>query len=87
MNTDQSLKTTAERIVKREGVCGGDACVHGTRIPVWSIIESWRFGVTEAELPMHFTTSITPEDVQAAFGYFRAHPEEIEEAIQKNQEA
>ena len=37
-------------ITKKEGVCGGDACVEGTRIPVWTLVEFRKAGAEDAYL-------------------------------------
>lgn len=80
MSIEQSVTTATERIVKREGVCGGDACVRGTRIPVWSI-ESWKRGVGQQDLEGYFTTPLTARDIQAALDYYRENTEEVEHQI------
>ena len=37
-------------IEKTPGVCGGSACIAGTRIAVWGIVEASRLGYSEADL-------------------------------------
>jgi len=74
-------------IQKSPDICGGDACIRDTRIPVWSLVTATRLGTTEEELLTYFVTPLSPADVQAALGYFEKHPEEIENEIRLNQDA
>lgn len=73
-------------ITKTPGICSGDACIAGTRIPVWGLIESRRLGISEAQLLDDYP-HISAADLVNAWAYADAHSEEIEEAIRKNQEA
>ena len=82
----QSLTNKPLGITKTPGVCGGDACIAGTRIPVWGLIESHRLGISEAQLLDDYP-HISAADLVNAWAYADAHSEEIEEAIRKNQEA
>lgn len=74
-------------IQKTAEICGGDACVRNTRIPVWSLVVAQRLGVADADLLHYFVTPLSAADVEAAFAYFEKHPEEIEEEIRLNREA
>src|ERR1700687_4171994 len=42
--------STAGRIVKSPGVCGGRACIRGTRITVWGLDAYKRQGLSDAEI-------------------------------------
>ncbi|WP_395744277.1 DUF433 domain-containing protein [Prosthecobacter sp.] len=68
------------------GVCGGDACIASTRIPVWSLEQSRRLGFTEEELLGNYPT-LQPGDLAAAWAYVKEHPVEIETAIRENEDA
>ena len=74
-------------IQKTPTICGGDAWIRDTRIPVWSVIQANRLGVFEKELLTYFVTHLTPADVQAALAYGDEHAAEIDEAIHLNEEA
>ena len=37
-------------IEKTPGICGGDACVVKTRIPVWSLVNARKLGMSEKEI-------------------------------------
>ena len=79
-------QASARGIEKLEGVCGGDACVAGTRIPVWSLEQGRRLGFTEDELLVNYPT-LRRGDLPAVWDYVKAHTAEIEQAIRENEEA
>src|SRR3989304_5091493 len=59
------------------GVCGGDACVARTRIPVWLLEQARRLGTSEADLLRSYPV-LRAEDLANAWAYVRSHREEIE---------
>ena len=71
-------------IEKTPGVCGGDACVAGTRIPVWSLVNSRRLGLTDGQLLDSYPT-ISREDLKNVWNYYAANKDEIEELIAENE--
>lgn len=73
-------------IEKTMGVCGGSACIAGTRIPVWGLEEARRLGAKEAELLTSYP-ALCAENLANAWAYFEAHREEIERDIRENREA
>src|SRR5579863_1287964 len=64
-------------IESRPDVCGGDACIVRTRIPVWLLEQARRLGSTEADLLRSYPT-LRPNDLLNAWEYARAHPDEID---------
>jgi uncharacterized protein (DUF433 family) len=73
-------------VSKTPGVCGGDACIRRTRIPVW-VLEGWRLdGASDSRLLAEYP-SLTQEDLDVAWEYVAAHPEEIEVALRENEAA
>jgi uncharacterized protein (DUF433 family) len=78
-----SLSDNWRGITKIPGVCGGDACVEGTRIPVWVLVSYRRLGVSERELLANYPT-LFAADLANAWVYTAAHPEEIDQAILEN---
>jgi uncharacterized protein (DUF433 family) len=68
------------------GVCGGEARIVRTRIPVWVLEQARRLGTTEAELLGSYP-ALRAEDLVHAWAYARAHREEIERQIRENGEA
>lgn len=74
------------RIQRTPGVCGGEACVGMTRIPVWTLEEARRADVGDLELLKDYP-GISVFDLEAAWQYVETHREEIEQAIRLNQQA
>lgn len=67
-------------------ICGGEARIVRTRIPVWVIEQARRLGTSDAELLRAYPT-LRAEDVAAAHAYARSHREEIENDIRENEAA
>lgn len=82
LDLDESFPAIESRV----NVCGGEACVVRTRIPVWLLEQARRLGTTESELLDSYPT-LRAQDLVNAWGYARARPEEIERAIRENEEA
>jgi len=70
-------------IKKTPGVCGGNACIGNTRIPVWVLVGYRRLGSSDAEL-LKCYPHLTAADLVNAWSYADAYPEEIETAIREN---
>jgi uncharacterized protein (DUF433 family) len=68
------------------GVCGGEACIVRTRIPVWVLEQSRRLGASEDELLRAYPT-LRAEDLANAWAYVRSHRTEIDGEIQENENA
>jgi uncharacterized protein (DUF433 family) len=81
----QSLSNSWQGIEKTPGVCGGDACIVNTRIPVWLLVNAHRLGISEAQILQNYPT-ITAADLGNAWAYAKAYPDEIEIAIRENEE-
>lgn len=67
-------------------VCGGNACIVRTRIPVWVLVQARRLGTSEADLLYNYP-SLRAEDLANAWAYARSHTEEIEQQIAENEAA
>ena len=78
------MPTTATRISKTPGICGGDACIQGHRIPVWVLAGYKRMGASDAEILTYYPQLIEA-DLAAAWDYAAAHPQEIDQAIAENE--
>jgi uncharacterized protein (DUF433 family) len=72
-------------IEKTPGVCGGEACVANTRIPVWTLEQARRLGMSDADLLRNYPT-LRAEDLVNAWDYVRSHREETDEAMRQNEE-
>ena len=68
------------------GVSGGEPCIVRTRIPVWVLEQARRLGTTEADLLRCYPT-LRAEDLVNAWGYARAHRDEIDRQIEENEAA
>jgi uncharacterized protein (DUF433 family) len=82
----QELDDAFPGIDSTAGVCGGEACIVRTRIPVWALEQSRRLGISEEELLRSYPT-LRAEDLANAWSYVRAHRSEIDAAIQANESA
>jgi uncharacterized protein (DUF433 family) len=74
-----ALATTGyAHITKNPRVCGGKACIDGTRIRVMDIVCLEREGKKPQEILHVFATPLTLAQVHAALAYYYDHPSEIE---------
>ncbi|HVS34517.1 MAG TPA: DUF433 domain-containing protein [Gemmataceae bacterium] len=71
---------TASLISSTPGVCGGEACIRGTRIMVWLLVYMRRRGRTDADI-LDGYPGLTQADLDAAWDYYGQHATEIEQAI------
>jgi uncharacterized protein (DUF433 family) len=60
-----TVKNYQERIVRDQGVCGGQAVFKGTRVTLRTVLASLAGGDSPLEILADFP-SLKPEDVQAA---------------------
>lgn len=84
-NLTQTPSIGGKGIVKTPGVCGGEACIAGTRIAVWLLVEARQLGISEAQLLQDYP-HITAADIVNAWAYADAYPQEIAAAIHANNE-
>jgi uncharacterized protein (DUF433 family) len=73
-------------VESQPGVCGGEACIVRTRIPVWVLEQARRLGRSEAQLLLAYPT-LRAEDLANAWAYVRAHVDEMERAIRADEAA
>lgn len=76
----------AEPIEKTPGVCGGEARIAGTRIPVWLLVGYRKDRVTDARL-LELYPTLTASDLSAAWWYYAEHRDEIERVIAEQEAA
>ena len=79
----QDLGDAFPGIESNANVCGGEACIVRTRIPVRVLEEYRRQGTSESELLRAFP-GLRAEDLANAWAYVRSHHEEIERDIAEN---
>jgi len=80
----QSLSNVWQGIEKTLDVCGGDARIAGTRIPVWSLVNYRRLNASDARILQDFP-HLKAEDLVNAWTYANAHADEIEADIRRNE--
>jgi uncharacterized protein (DUF433 family) len=88
------MTTTVEQLLARlgsgiestPGVCGGDSRIAGTRIPIWTLEQYRRLGMTEAQILASYP-SLRAADLVNAWAYVAAHPGEVDRQIRENEEA
>ncbi len=77
--------TMISGITKIPGIHGGDACIQGHRIPVWVLVGFRNLGFSDAKV-LESYPSITQTDLNAAWRYYDANSEEIDDRIRENEE-
>ena len=82
----QCLGNNWQGIEKTPRVCGAEARIAKTRIPVWVLMEARGLGYSNADLLTSYPT-ITATDLANAWVYAEAHADEIELAIERNEVA
>ena len=88
------MATTVEQLLAGLGsgiestpeVCGGDPRVAGTRIPVWTLEQYRRLGLSEAQILGAFP-GLRAADLVNAWTYVASHPDDVERLIRENEEA
>jgi len=78
-----SLNHNWRGITKTINVCGGDACIAETRIPIWVLANARNLGISESQLLYDYPT-LTASDLANAWIYGQANPDEIATAIREN---
>ena len=75
MGATDNLKTCEERIVRDNGICGGEPVFKGTRVTLRTVLASLADGDSLEEIIADFPC-LKPEDVQAAIAIAAASAEE-----------
>jgi uncharacterized protein (DUF433 family) len=81
----QSLNHSWRGITKTKDVCGGSACIAGTRIPVWVLVNAHNLGISESMLLDDYPT-LTATDLTNAWVYAEVYRVEISAEIKANEE-
>jgi uncharacterized protein (DUF433 family) len=80
------MSFAASWIEKTPHVGGGDACIRNTRHTVYGLVEWKELGLTDERILQHHP-DLTRADLEAAWDYYEHHREEIDQAIQADNEA
>jgi uncharacterized protein (DUF433 family) len=79
-------KTPKRGVSKTPGVCGGDACIDGTRMPIWSLVNHRLMGFSDLEILYGFPT-VTADDLKTAWKYYVDNQVEIDDLIRDHYSA
>jgi uncharacterized protein (DUF433 family) len=79
-----SQRTEYPGISSRKGVCGGAACIAGTRIPVWILARARELGATNRRL-LRMYPDLTAKDLKNAWRYAHDHTDEIAKQVHANE--
>jgi uncharacterized protein (DUF433 family) len=83
-----AAKVPYPHISKKPEVCGGKACIDGTRIRVMDIVALNSQGSTVNEMLEHFDSRpLTPAEVHSALAYYHDHKQEIDASFTAEQNA
>lgn len=73
---------TSKGISRTPGVCGGEACIGKTRIPVWLLATYFRDGLTDDEVLENYP-SLNTADLLEARLYIALYPRHIERGVRQ----
>lgn len=65
---------------------GGDACIRDTRVPVWTLVDYKRQGLSDVELLTAFP-GLNTSDLSAAWDYYAAHSQQVDDQRRRHEEA
>jgi len=82
----QNINQNSRIITKNSGVMGGDACIAGTRIPVWLLVNYRSQGASDADI-LEAYPQLNATDLVNIWVYAQAYPDEIQTAIKQQEEA
>jgi uncharacterized protein (DUF433 family) len=80
--TATAVGVSKEHITKTPGVCGGKACIAGTRIRVQDVMGQYEHGMAPADIANYFTTKLSLSDVYDAIVYGMDHAEDRRKAAE-----
>src|SRR5436190_2744680 len=73
-------------VASRPGVCGGDLCVAGTRLPLWVLYKAWKAGKSNAQLRRMYPVLKTAP-LQHLRDYAEFHSDDLERQFAANHRA
>lgn len=77
--------TAYPHITKTPGVCGGKACIAGTRIRVMDIVVLHEQGILPEQMLDHYSSRpLTPAEIHSALAYYYDHKDEIEASFEED---
>ena len=75
----------APLITKTAGICGGRACIAGTRITVWGLVSHRNLGLDERAI-LAAVPLLTSDQLAAAFRYADENAAEIAHDVAENED-
>lgn len=79
---------TYPHISKTPGVCGGKACIAGTRIRVMDIVVLLERGLSPERMLEHYSSRpLALAEVHSALAYYYDHKDEIEADLRRDESA
>lgn len=88
MATAAAIATGYPHITKTPGVCGGRACIDGTRIRVMDIVILHRMGKKPEEMLTHYSARpLTLAEVHAALAYYFDNQDELAADFEEDRQA
>ena len=82
-----TTKTVYSHITKDPKVCGGRACIDGTRVRVMDVVALLEEGYAPERMLNVFAVPLTLAQVYAALAYYYDHKEEIEASFAEQDQA
>ncbi len=73
-------KLQTRNIQKTPGICGGQARIRNTRIPVWTLVSLRQQGAGDEEILTNYP-GLTQTDLAASWMYYEQHRAEIDQEI------
>ena len=73
-------QTPLSAIETTQGICGGQARIRNTRIPVWTLVSLRQQGATDVELLRNYP-NLRQQDLEAAWSYYDENNAEIDRYI------
>ena len=83
MSTDKT--ETKSWIQMSADVCGGELCIRNTRHTLAGLVEWKKLGLSDCRILEHHP-DLTPADLEVAWDYYANHREDIDRALQENEE-
>jgi type III restriction enzyme len=72
--------TQTSLIQKTPGICGGNARIRQTRIPVWTLVSFRLQGASDEELLRNYP-GLNRQDLEAAWAFYASNKVEIDQII------
>jgi uncharacterized protein (DUF433 family) len=81
----EAIESKSRGVTKVPGVMGGEACLRGTRIPVWLLVSYRNQGMTDGDILKGYP-DLSAADLCCVWAYATAYGDEIAAAIQGQDE-